>query len=458
MNGCTTAIHWAAARSTRYQAVTARALPGSRPELLQARGSCRTGRSSAQAEACAHSPPRSLAHCGKRDVCWSKLCGVNWSATCRSGCFFPAALIRAPSPPLHHDTTRGGWRRIRPDSISHDGGGELPKAKRVAAHYGTEHHELHIAGGAVADLVEKMVYHHDMPFSDAANIPLYLMASQISGHTKVVLQGDGGDELFGGYRRYSTLNHYRLLHAMARRSAAPAPLRAQDTPLRHRVRRYLHAFAAEDLATMMALLLTPEDRSSSPPRYSRPGCGRLWSNVTRSPATANASGCSANTTSGNQMSFVDLLTTLPDTYLEKVDRSTMAASLEVRVPFLDHDLVDFVVRLPVRSKMPWGRKKWLLKSALAWHRARRGSTWPKDRSRGAGRRVAAERAETLVLRSPVELRASKSAVYWTLITYGLFAQTVARSAQPFTHAVEGAELHGLGEHVEGRFSKKVVAK
>src|SRR6266545_4411627 len=89
---------------------------------------------------------------------------------------------------------------------------ERPKARRVAQLYGTNHHELSVGGSAVADVVEKMVYHHDLPFSDAANVPLYLMASQISSQTKVVMQGDGGDELFGGYRRYVTLRLYRLLH------------------------------------------------------------------------------------------------------------------------------------------------------------------------------------------------------------------------------------------------------
>ncbi len=68
---------------------------------------------------------------------------------------------------------------------------------------------------------------------------------------------------------------------------------------------------------------------------------------------------------GNQMSLVDLMIVLPDIFLEKVDRATMAASLEVRVPFLDHELVDYVIRIPGPRKMPWGRKKWLLKQALA---------------------------------------------------------------------------------------------
>src|SRR5690606_10264008 len=67
---------------------------------------------------------------------------------------------------------------------------------------------------------------------------------------------------------------------------------------------------------------------------------------------------------GNQMSLVDLSIVLPDMYLQKVDRSTMAASLEVRVPFLDNDLVDFAVGLSGNIKMPYGKKKWLLKAAL----------------------------------------------------------------------------------------------
>jgi len=243
------------------------------------------------------------------------------------------------------------------------GGGELPKAKRIAAHYGTDHHEIHIAGGDVGNLVEKMVYHHDMPFSDAANIPLYLMSSHLRGHTKVVLQGDGGDELFGGYRRYSTLNYYWLLHAMSRAFQRPHGL-MPSYPLYYRVQRYLHAFAAENIATTTALLLTPEDRRTERGALFSP---RIRSLLEKCDPFARHRECQQmfrDHDIGNQMSFVDLMTTLPDKFLEKVDRSTMAASLEVRVPFLDHDVVDFVVGLPGSRKMPRGRKKWLLKSAL----------------------------------------------------------------------------------------------
>ncbi len=243
-------------------------------------------------------------------------------------------------------------------------GGELPKAKRVAALYGTEHHEIHIAGVDVGYLVEKMVDHHDMPFWDAANIPLSLMASQISAQIKVVLQGDGGDELFGGYRRYSTLSHYGWMHNMAqlvRHLYSMTPKSA----FHYRVRRYLNAFAAEDLASTMALLLTIEDQQSKPSAIFSP---RFRQVIEQSDPFVRYRVCQQSFTEhdiGKQMSLVDLMVILPDIYLEKVDRATMAASLEVRVPFLDNDLVDYVVQLPSKRKIPFGKKKWLLKSALS---------------------------------------------------------------------------------------------
>jgi asparagine synthase (glutamine-hydrolysing) len=242
-------------------------------------------------------------------------------------------------------------------------GGELPKAKRVAARYGTDHHEVHIEGGAVGDLIEKMVVHHDMPFADAANIPLYMLASEINRTSKVILQGDGGDELFGGYRRYSTLNYYPAMHAAA--CALQSLYRVTPKSAFHyRVQRYIRAFAAENLATTMGLLLTVENPMSAPAAIFATGMRRT---VERSDPFARfreVRSMFVDHDIGNQMSLVDMMIVLPDTYLEKVDRATMAASLEVRVPFLDHDLVDFIVRQPGRKKMPWGRKKWLLKKAL----------------------------------------------------------------------------------------------
>jgi asparagine synthase (glutamine-hydrolysing) len=241
---------------------------------------------------------------------------------------------------------------------------ELPRAKRIAARFGTEHHELYIAGVDVPSIVEKLVYHHDMPFSDAANIPLYMMAEKISSHTKVVLQGDGGDELFGGYRRYSTLRYYRLLRNLARSLGGMHRLMPRS-PGYFRIERYLHAFSAPDLAITMALLLTQEDPSSHPRAVFAPGISEAIGAFDPFARFREVQPWFADQDIGNQMSLTDICIELPDRFLEKVDRSTMAASLEVRVPFLDHDLVDYATALPGGSKMPLGRKKWLLKKALA---------------------------------------------------------------------------------------------
>jgi len=240
---------------------------------------------------------------------------------------------------------------------------ELPKARRVAAHFGTAHHELRISGGDVGNLIERLVDSHDMPFADAANIPLALMARQIRAHTKVVLQGDGGDELFGGYGRYRTLSHYRFLRALS--AVAKLVLRPIRDSARHcRARRYANALTAENLAVTIALLLTPEDRSMHPAAIFASPLRQL---IEKSDPFARHRECLERFAAEdrvNQMSFLDLLITLPDTFLEKVDRATMAASLEVRVPFLDHELVELVTRLPGHVKTPNGKSKWLLKQAL----------------------------------------------------------------------------------------------
>ena len=92
-----------------------------------------------------------------------------------------------------------------------NGEGELPKARLVSKNFNTNHHEIRISGYDIVDTVQEMVKHHDSPFSDAANIPLFLLGQEIKNNTKVVLQGDGGDEIFGGYQRYSTLSYRKIM-------------------------------------------------------------------------------------------------------------------------------------------------------------------------------------------------------------------------------------------------------
>ena len=243
------------------------------------------------------------------------------------------------------------------------GTNELPMAKRVATHYGTDHTEFYIDGKDMPQLVDKMIACHDMPFSDAANIPLYLMAMEVRNSAKVVLQGDGGDEIFGGYRRYATLTYYPLLHPLAHMALQVAELLPQS-PISSRLRRYFRAFAAPNLAATMSRLLTAEDTFSEPLRIFSDDIARELRKSDPFKRIAELQQRFDSLDVRNQMLFVDTSTILPDIYLQKVDRSTMAASLEVRVPFLDHELVDFATALPGNVKMPYGKKKWLLKAAL----------------------------------------------------------------------------------------------
>jgi len=240
---------------------------------------------------------------------------------------------------------------------------ELPRARRTAERFGTDHHEIHIGGADVPAIVEKMVYHHDMPFSDAANIPLYMMSEKIRPHTKVVLQGDGGDELFGGYRRYSTLRYYGALGILAR-SLQGLHRMTPRSPTYYRIQRYLHALSAPDLSTTMALMLTQEDRFSHPGKIFGPALRELVGKFDPFARFREVQPWFSGQDIGNQMSLTDMCIELPDLFLEKVDRSTMAASVEVRVPFLDNDLIAYATGLPGTAKMPLGRKKWLLKRAL----------------------------------------------------------------------------------------------
>ena len=242
---------------------------------------------------------------------------------------------------------------------------ELPKARSVAERYGTDHHEIHIAGADIASAVVSMVEHHGAPFSDAANIPLFLLAEHVKDHTKVVLQGDGGDELFGGYSRYTTLSWPSVARTVGSRIGRWLNAFTPRNGSRYRRRRYLNALAPRDFAIVMALLLTEEDAASPPTDVLHRDFASRVERVDPFVRYRRIQMEVAAEDPVNQMLFVDTMIILPEIFLEKVDRATMAASVEVRVPFLDNDLVEWALSLSGPQKVSAGRKKWLLKKALA---------------------------------------------------------------------------------------------
>lgn len=263
-------------------------------------------------------------------------------------------------------TSAPGGRHLASFSVGFDfekERSELPKARRVAAMFGLKHHEIRIAGGGLEDVIRALVRAHDEPFADAANIPLYLLAQGLNGEVKVVLQGDGGDEMFAGYRRYAILRHHaawRWWPAGLGR-AVTAGLGAPGA----RLARLAAAASSRDAARRMALLLTVETLDSPPTRMFRAERQRALLSVT-DPFLAYAR-CAerfAHAEPVQQMLLTDICLQLPSQFLPKVDRATMAHSIEARVPFLDEKVASLAVGMDSRLKVRGRQKKIVLRDAM----------------------------------------------------------------------------------------------
>ena len=228
-----------------------------------------------------------------------------------------------------------GGRRLSSFSVGFDyerGINELPKARAVAQKFGLDHHELRVEGGMLEQVLEALTQAHDEPFADAANIPLYLLAAHLRGSIKVVLQGDGGDEMFGGYRRYSILRAAWLWRLWPN---ASAPLLA-GSRTGARLARLGAAAGCSDPALRMALLLTVETLRDPPTMMLRPEVrARLQASHDPFMAFRRCAERFTGVDAVQQMLLTDLSLQLPSQFLTKVDRATMAHGIEARVPLLD---------------------------------------------------------------------------------------------------------------------------
>lgn len=241
---------------------------------------------------------------------------------------------------------------------------ELALAAEVARYCGSDHFELSIDSTMSADVVQKMVCSHDQPFSDAANIPLYLMSDALDPGHKVILQGDAGDEMFGGYQRHSTLLKYGSYRSFFQRVRGLERFLPR-TAFFNRIARMLSALGAVDDAKAMALLLTVEREEHEPTRV----FGAEFRNrITSSDPFARYREFDnkfSDLPLVEKMLLVDKAVILSDIFFQKVDRSTMAASVEVRVPFADNEILDHVISLTPELLMPRNCQKGLLRQAMA---------------------------------------------------------------------------------------------
>lgn len=254
---------------------------------------------------------------------------------------------------------------------------EARYARCVAQHLGTEHHELYVSARDALDVIPDLPTMFDEPFSDSSQIPTFLVSRLARSRVTVSLSGDGGDELFAGYSRYQWgLRLGRRLdavpHALRGRiarslQAHPAAYEAtfrganRCLPRRLRIRNpgtkvgLLGQMLQADSVDARYLLMVSHwfDPPAIVPGASEPMA-----------PTADFAHWPALADPVERMVYSDLIGYLPDDILVKVDRASMAVSLEARVPLLDHRVVEFAWRVPMRQKLRGGQGKWLLRQVL----------------------------------------------------------------------------------------------
>lgn len=240
---------------------------------------------------------------------------------------------------------------------------ESKLAKLLADRYKTNHHEMFVSSQEVPEIVTKVVDWHDEPFADAANIPLYMISKELKKDMKVVLQGDGGDEIFGGYNRYKSLSS-TFMQGLSFIAKPLYPLLFHSNKLSRWV-RYASALSQSELAKKFALLLTVESEKWSPLNVFRsPMAQYLKKYNFYSEYKRVLSEFDSSFADTQKMLYTDTKIILPSTFLEKVDKPTMANSIEVRVPFLDHDLVEYALSIPAHYKVSKSVSKKILRDAL----------------------------------------------------------------------------------------------
>ena len=247
---------------------------------------------------------------------------------------------------------------------------ELPWARLVAKRFGTRHEEF-VVEPRVFDLLAEMAFYFDEPFSDAAFVPTFVLAGLTRQSVKVALSGDGGDELFAGYDRYRSealADATAWIPALVRRGVLAPLLRALPLPadwraadwVRQAVKKLeLLDLPADERYVGHFLLWNSADweavQGEALREVDTPDVAQRYLSVMNEPRHAGFL---------NRRLVFDQRTWLPDQMLTKVDRASMARGLEVRVPFLDHRIVEFAARLSQRDRFRFLELKRFLKSAF----------------------------------------------------------------------------------------------
>jgi asparagine synthase (glutamine-hydrolysing) len=245
---------------------------------------------------------------------------------------------------------------------------EAPYARAVANHLGTDHTEMRVTAQMAQDIIKQLPHMYDEPFADSSQIPMHLVCRAAREQVTVVLSGDAGDELFGGYNRYfwgpRIWGRVSWLPFGVRKLLGQAiqlvPISSWNALSRLAGVSRLGE-KAQKLAVRLKTVRNEQDLYWS--------LVTEWSNPEELVVGAKAGQpervqSPANLKDPLSMMYLDTLTYLPDDILCKVDRAAMACSLETRMPFLDHRVVELAWRLPLHMKIRKGVSKWALRQVL----------------------------------------------------------------------------------------------
>jgi asparagine synthase (glutamine-hydrolysing) len=271
------------------------------------------------------------------------------------------------------------------DEPHHD---EAPHAKAVARSLGTAHTELYVTSKQALDVIPQLAIVYDEPFADSSQIPTLLLSKLVRRDVIVALSGDGGDEVFGGYNRYHM--GYRTWDFLQRspsafRSTLSGILEGEFANLLESLqalipRRFLLSYLTDRLPKLATALRHPSAFAyyesvvsawpdarqvvlGNPSELPIPNLLRIWSSQLKPQ---------------EKMMLADMLTYLPNDILTKVDRASMATSLEVRIPILDHRIIEFSCSVPLKFKIRGGQGKWLLRRVLDQYVPRKLMERPKQ--------------------------------------------------------------------------------
>ena len=248
--------------------------------------------------------------------------------------------------------------------FNEDSFNELKYARLTAAKFGTEHHEF-VVTPEICEVVDELAWHFDEPFADSSAIPTYVVSKLAREYVKVVLTGDGGDELFAGYTRYRTeqkRRRFEFVPGVVRKGVMDSLSRR----LPHGAfgRNYLHNIALDPIDRYLDSISVFTGLNKNL-LYTHDFRGTLRRSNQMSSFFNELSHNVKTSGPLDSLLYIDSKTYLPGDILTKVDRASMAVSLEARVPLLDHKLIEFVTRIPAGMKIVGSETKHVFKQAIA---------------------------------------------------------------------------------------------